>query len=596
MMRRLRILSFLLLACACLVPAASGQTVEIRGEPVTVTGAAQGFPPGMQDKTGTGRIRGRVVSADSGGPLRRAQVRIAGPDIRSRSAMTDGDGRYEFTELPAGRYTVMASKAGYVNLQYGQTRPLEPGKPIDLADGQAMDRADFVMPRGSAIAGRVVDEFGEPVADAIVLAMRQQWVNGRRRLVPSGRNAQTNDLGQYRIYGLSPGDYYVSATVRNAEGMGFEMMLPGAPATRSAAPASGYAPTYFPGTANVADAQKVSLAIGQEAQGTDFALLPTRLARIRGLVIDSEGRPVDGAFVTAVPAQSAESVFMMGGGARTGRDGSFTLQGLAPGDYLLQVRSVTIMTTGADSTFSLSARVGGPEGSEFGSAPVSLSGDDLENVVITTTKGVAASGRVAYDGPPPAGAAPLRLMAIPLEPEGTMFGPGGAAVVGQDGTFQLTGLSGQRQLRVMGLPPGYTVKSVEVNGVDVTDTGIDFKTDAVSGIVITVTSRSTDVSGTAAAANGQPARDFTVVLFAQDRGKWTLPGGRWVSAARPDQDGRFHARGLPPGEYYAVALDYIAEGDWNDPDVLERLAPGAESVTLALGDAKTLSLTLRAAN
>ena len=74
------------------------------------------------------------------------------------------------------------------------------------------------MPRGSVISGRVLDEFGEPVADAMVNAMRSAWTAGRRKLQPTGRSAQTNDLGQYRIYGLPPGDYYVSATLRTGDG------------------------------------------------------------------------------------------------------------------------------------------------------------------------------------------------------------------------------------------------------------------------------------------------------------------------------------------------------------------------------------------
>jgi hypothetical protein len=151
------------------------------------------------------RLRGRVVSAETGGPVRRAQIRILGPDIGSKSAMTDGEGRYEFRDLPAGRFNMTATKAGYVTIQYGQTRPFETGRPIDLTEGQLMDKADFSMPRGGAISGRLVDEFGDPIADALVSAMRSAWAGGRRRLQSTGRTAQTNDLGQFRIYGLSPG-------------------------------------------------------------------------------------------------------------------------------------------------------------------------------------------------------------------------------------------------------------------------------------------------------------------------------------------------------------------------------------------------------
>ena len=153
-----------------------------------------------------------MLASDGAGPIRRAQVRISGPDVAPKAALTDAEGRFEFRDLPAGRFTLQATKSGFVNVQYGQTRPFESGKPIELADKQSLDNADISMPRGSVIAGRIVDEFGDPLPDVSVTAMRQTWQNGRRRLRPSpGRIAQTNDLGQFRIYGLPPGDYYVSA-------------------------------------------------------------------------------------------------------------------------------------------------------------------------------------------------------------------------------------------------------------------------------------------------------------------------------------------------------------------------------------------------
>ena len=122
----------------------------------------QMLPPGRQAKTGTGRMRGRVVAADTGAALRRAQVRISSPDIGTKTALTDGQGRYEFKDLPAGRFNVSVSKSGFVTMQYGQTRPFETGRPIDLADAQIMEKADVALPRGSAVSGRILDEFGEP--------------------------------------------------------------------------------------------------------------------------------------------------------------------------------------------------------------------------------------------------------------------------------------------------------------------------------------------------------------------------------------------------------------------------------------------------
>src|SRR5262249_11673838 len=113
--------------------------------------------PNRQFKTGTGRIRGRVTSAESGTPIRRAQVRISGTDVAPKTAMTDAQGRFEFGDLPAGRFNLSATKSGYVTVSYGQTRPYESGRAIELADKQALDKADISMPRGSVITGRIVD-------------------------------------------------------------------------------------------------------------------------------------------------------------------------------------------------------------------------------------------------------------------------------------------------------------------------------------------------------------------------------------------------------------------------------------------------------
>jgi hypothetical protein len=577
---------------------------------IIINGPTSDLPiplPGMgprQPKTGTARLRGRVLSAETGGPVRRAQVRIIGQDIGSKAAMTDGEGRYEFRDLPAGRFSLSAAKAGFVTIQYGQTRPFESGKAIDLTEGQLLDKADFSMPRGSAISGRLVDEFGDPIADALVSAMRSAWTNGRRRLQATGRTAQTNDLGQFRIYGLSPGDYYVSATFRSGDMMGMELAMAavtgggGAGGPTGSNPNSGYAATYFPGTPNGAEAQKITLAVGQEAQNTDFALLPVKLARITGTVISSEGKPVEGSMINAVP-RNAEGVgmMMMGGGARTDKSGNFIIPNIAPGEYTLQSRALQIMTSGGGDNMVFTARVGaGVDGgeAESGSLPVTVSGEDLSNVIIVTSKGATATGHLTFEGgAKPAALTSIRVSAPAADADGPMMSSGGAGSVKADGTFELRGLSGTRLIRAMNLPPGWTLKSVRVNGADVTDSGAEFKPgESVTGIDITLTSKLTEVSG-AVKSGTQQAKDYTVVVFSDEPQKWMLPNSRYVTATRPDQEGRFQIKNLPAGSYLAIAVDYLAQGEWNDPDVLERLKPKATSFSLAQGEMKTLELTLR---
>jgi hypothetical protein len=138
------------------------------------------------------------------------------------------------------------------------------------------------------------------------------------------------------------------------------------------------------------------------------------------------------------------------------------------------------------------------------------------------------------------------------------------------------------------------LKEVRVNGAEVTDTGVEFRAgEAVTGAEIVLTAKSTEVKGTVTAAGSQLAKDYTLAVFSDDPQRWTLPGSRYITGTRPDQDGRFQVKGLPAGGYYAVAVEYLAQGEWNDPEVLERLKASATRFSLADGETKVLELRLR---
>jgi Carboxypeptidase regulatory-like domain len=566
------------------------------------------LPPGImgnqrQFKTGTGRIRGRVLATDGTGAIRRAQVRITSPDIAPKVALTDAQGRFEFRELPASRFTLQATKSGYVSVQFGQTRPFESGKPLELADKQALDNADISMPRGSVISGRIVDEFGDPLPDVAVTAMRQSWLNGRRRLTPSpARIAQTNDLGQYRIYGLPPGEYFVTATLRGGPlaemaMMETELMMVSAASVSgpsASAPRSGYAPTYYPGTPNVGDAQRIALAPGQESSSADFALVAVRLARVSGIVIASDGKPLEGAAVSIMPAARDFAGAMGASSARTLKDGSFTLNNVAPGDYVLQTRSIQVVTStqGDNMMVFRSMSMGGGE-SEVGSTPLTVAGEDIANILLTTTKGGTATGTVIFDGAKPASSAPIRVTSIPADTDGPVLGGAGGTAVKEDGSFEIKGLVGTRLIRVANAPPGWTVKSVKLNGADITDTGAEFKTgETTTGLEVELTNKSTAVNGSVTANDGSLLKDYTVVIFSESPEYWRLPMTRWVTGTRPDQDGRFKVQNLPAGSYLAVAVDYVPQGEWGDPELLDRLKSKGKRFSLGEGATETLDLKL----
>jgi hypothetical protein len=536
--------------------------VQMPGAPVPPAPPRDAAP-----KTGTARIRGHVYAAENGAPLRRAQVRIASPEFReNRLTATDERGVFEFKELAAGRYNVTASKGSYVSLQYGQTRPNQGGTPLEVLEGQVVERVDFALPRGGIITGRVVDEYGEPMADVQVSPVQSRFMQGRRRLVPTGRSGSTNDIGEFRIFGMPPGQYYVSATMRNFT-------------FGDSDDRSGYAPTYYPGTANPAEAQRVKLDVGQSIGEINIALVATRTARVTGSVSNGQGRPVTTGGVMAMPRGGSGMFFGPAGNGQIKPDGTFVVSGLAPGEYRLR------------------ANVGAPTdaGPEFATADVTVNGEDVSGVRLMTTTMVTATGRLVVADPAAAQSLrpPIRLNAQPVNPEDAMFGVSGGGNVKDDFTFELKVQPGKFRIFVGGPTPAWTLKAVRHNGIDVTDSGIEFSAGGdASGIEIELTNHMSDLSGVVTNARGEVAKDYTVMVFSQDRELWNN-NSRYRGGGRPDQDGRYKVRALPAGQYYAIALDYVDPEDAGDPEFLERIRTKATPFVMADGETKSLDLRVQ---
>ena len=537
---------------------------------------------------GTARIAGRIVSAETGSPIRRAQVRVTAAEARvNRVSTTDSEGRYELTGLAAGRYRLAISKAGYVTLEYGQARPFEAGKQLDLADGQTLDKIDFSLPRGSVITGRVTDEFGDPIADAQVQAMRYRFANGERQLVSAGRTAMSDDIGQFRIFGLMPGDYIIRAAVRENNVMALAAMR--GIDTADADERSGYPSTYYPGTTDVGQAQTVTVALGQELASVAFSLVPTRLARISGTVLASDGRPL-AAMVVVRPATGGGALgpLNLGGGNQSRADGTFTLNSVPPGDYSLEVQQRP-QSMQNPQTGQL----------EFASVPLSVAGGDISGLTIITTPGVSVSGRILFQGDNAQKASAKGAQVIALAPGGisSIIGIAGRALGGgrvntDDGAFQLRGLLGPQMIRATGLPSGWALRSISLEGEDITDEPFDFKPGGnLTGLVITLTDKITDLSGAVKDDQGQPAKDYVLVVFPDDPKLWSGQS-RHVRTARPNQDGNFNIKGLPPARYYAIAIESLETGTQNDPALLEHLRPRAKAFTLAEDQSLTLDLTI----
>jgi protocatechuate 3,4-dioxygenase beta subunit len=544
---------------------------------VTVTLAAQlGQAPPPAAPPGTATLRGHIFAADTGRPLRKALVRIFAPDIReNRTATTDENGAYEFKEVRAGRYTIFASKGSYVNISYGQQRQTDAPRPLEILDRQTVERVDLALPRGAVVTGRVVDEFGEPAPEIQIAAERYQFIQGQRRLVPAGRTSSTNDIGEFRLFGIAPGQYYLTATWRNPNMSGPS----GSPSDRTA-----YAPLYFPGTVNPNEAQRISLSAGQELDNLVMVLKPIKALRVTGTVTDVEGKPVTPAMIM-VSATNSGFGFSMTGSASTRPDGTFTVNGLTPGSYTIRAQRM------------------GPasDGPETAMASVTLTGDDVGDLHLVATKPSRLTGRIVVD-PAALSALPATMMisAVPANLFGVPAPPPPPARVADDFTFEMKAPPGATRLTLGGgfnpAPTGWSIRSVRLNGADVTDSDIDVKpNEDISGLEVELTNRLTTILGVVTNNRGEPSKDYVAIVFAQDREKWTAPL-RNQNTGRPDQDGRFKIVGVPPGDYYIVAVDRMEPGQSSDPEFLESIRTRATPLSLLEGETKSVDLRLRPAS
>ena len=553
-------------------PAGGAGPAVIGGLPQQPETRVESPPRGLPStKPGTATIRGRVLAAETGQPLRKAQLRLTSADdgrlparFENRLTTTDAGGLYEFGKLPAGRYHLTAMKGGYVTLEYGQRRPIEFGRPIEVLAEQTLEKVDFALPRGGVITGRVLDEFGEPSANVYVTPMRYQFdERGRRRLISAG-GAATNDLGEFRIFALAPGDYYVSATFPSEFGDSNDR--------------AAYAPIYYPGTAEVDLAERLTVASGQTVTDLSLTLLPVRTARVSGTAVDSEGRPMPGLLVVE-PSRSRVAA-MNDRTALVQPDGSFTVGGLTPGEYRLLVRAVPMLGSSEPATAS---------------AAVTVGGDDVTGVRLVAGKPLIATGKVVMSDARAAQSlrpSTLRIVAIPFDEMTVAFTDRDARPVNDDWGFQVTLSPGRTRLLLTGTPPGWDVKAVRSRGVDVTDVGLDVKpTEDLTDIEIELTNRVTETTGLVTDERGEPVKDYAVVIFARDRQKWESHS-RSVRTARSDQDGRFKIGGLPSGEYFAYAMDFIEPGQERDPEFLDRIQTLATRFALGEGETQMLNLKL----
>lgn len=504
-----------------------------------------------------GSVGGQVIDADSGAPIAGARVTITGPGMAAGPAvvLTDGEGRFRSGGLLPGRYELSAAARGYV-AAVGVWR-----ESVTVVDDTAGRDIAFRLHRGAVLAGFITDDTGEPIANLSVDVMRAPEPPARTAGTTALQTSTTDDRGYYRFWGLRSGRYLVAARPAAADVAAGR--VEGVPAS-----------TFYPGVHAPSQAEAVAVSPAAETDGINFSVRSGRLSKLTVRVVDANDQAVPSASVSIVLASGGAGQAL---GTFPNGPGVFVSPQVPPGDYAI---------------LAVSGRAGAATSSV--TQLVTIAGDGLDvSLALTPAPAAHLSGELlpasdASAWPQPA----VGVSTASVDEGGARFtpAPGGAnpfaGSVQRDRRFSVAVLPGRRTIRVTGLPPGWAVLSILLEGREVVDREIAFSPGSPVHARIVVTDRLGTVTGSTGSAGA------TAVLFSVDRTQWT-PGSRAVLHATADQGGRFRIPGVRPGEYLAAVVPREWTEQLPDSVVLDALAQAAVPLTIRAGESQAIELVVR---
>lgn len=512
-------------------------------------------------------IEGRVVHASTGAPLKKATLLLFKAEGREQPAVvrSDSQGRFVFRDVEPGRYYLSASRTGFAHQQYGSRGRKQGGTVLTLEAGQELTGLVLRLQPQGVITGLVLDGDGEPVMNAEVQALRYEYDRRKRELRVVGQ-AMTNDLGEFRLYGLRPGQYYVSANSSPYElRWGARMRsMPGAGQEQ------GYAATYYPGTVDPAAASPVEVAPGAEAR-IQIALQRVPTLRIRGRVVNpfATGRDRE-TFVALIERSPARWVVSYRSSPVLDDQGNFEIRGIVPGRYTLNAEW--------------------HRGEERRSGRKNLEvTENLDDVVVEITAGFELTGVLRVEGMTELNYADLR---ITLEPRDEDWIAGKSTTVKDDGSFTFRNVAPDHyRLAVHGAPESCYLRSVRLGGREVRESGFELDGPTSQPMEVYLNAEGGRIEGEVLDERKKPVRGAQVALVP---GPPRREQSFLFKSTATDQFGRFSLAGIAPGDYKLFAWDGVDEGAWEDPDFLKPFEELGKPVQVVPNSKLSATLTLLA--
>ncbi len=518
-------------------------------------------------------VSGVVVKLRGSVPLPSSTVRLQSVDDHTRtfSGTTDAAGRFEIRGIDPGRYRLRVIRNGYITQEYGQRTPNDPGAILALSPGQDLNDLLFRLLPSAVISGRIQNENGDALPWVRVSALRAAYQRGKRTL-SSEVTVVTNDLGEYRLFGLRPGRYFLSSIYKPGQ-----RLDPGEEDEDAEDPGkSGYVQTYYPGTPDPAKATALTIKPGDEISSMDISLEPTTVFSIRGRVNYAASRGNSHNIILALEPRSTG----LGWSVPPRQsivdkpDGAFEISGVLPGSYTL---TALVFEEGRRYQARQS---------------IDISNIDAEGIQLTPLSGMDVRGQVLWDPKPGVDQNGLRVFAKSAD---TTFAYASQFRVAPTGAFLLRELpEGLYRLTTTGQSQDCYLKSIRYAGMEVSDDEFNVIRGTQATLEVTISSRGAQVQGTVKDLDGLPVAGVWVVLVPGEprRSEFHL-----FKQTMTDQHGRYSIRGIAPGDYKLFSWEEVEPNAWEDPDFLKPFEPKGQSISLQEGDGQSVEIVaIRAAS